>query len=170
MKKIALIIILILNLIPFPALSEIVYIDINFILNNSKIGKSLNQYLKKINNENLIKYKDLEKAIINKEKELIATKNIIDETEYKKKITILSKEVQKFRLDKKTTNDKLNKIKIENTNKILGILNPIITDYVNKNAITLVIDKKNIIIGKTNLDITKKILELLNNENKKINF
>lgn len=160
----------ILKFIPLTAQAEIVYIDINFILNNSNIGQSLNQYLKKINNENTIKYKDLEKKIINKEKELIAIKNVIDESEYKKKIRILSNEVQKLRSDKKTTNDMLNKIKIENTNQILTILNPIITDYVNKNSITLVIDKKNIIIGKTNLDITKKILELLNKENKKLIF
>ena len=50
----------------------------------------------------------------------------------------------------------LNKIKIENTKKILKILNPIITNYVDENSISIVIPKKNIIVGKKNLDITDK--------------
>ena len=58
------------------------------------------------------------------------------------------------------------------TSKILKILNPLITEYVEKNKITLVIDKKNILIGINNLDITNNILEILNKytaDNKLIN-
>ena len=58
----------------------------------------------------------------------------------------------------------LNKIKIENTKKIFEILNPIITNYVEQNSISLVIPKKNIIVGKKNLDITDEIIKLLNNK------
>ena len=57
------------------------------------------------------------------------------------------------------------------TSKILKILNPLITEYVEKNKITLVIDK-NILIGINNLDITNNILEILNKytaDNKLIN-
>ena len=163
-------IIIFCNFFHLNAYSEIVYIDVKFILNNSEIGKSLNQHLKNINVENTKKYKVLEKEILNKEKELIAMKNIIDKTEYDKKIEILSKDIKKFRLDRKKTNEKFNKIKIENTNKILSMLNPIITDYVNKNEITLVIDKKNIIIGKKKLDITHEIVKLLNDNSTSLDF
>ena len=47
MKKIFLIIIF-FQLISIKSYSQIVYIDMNLILNNSQVGKSLNSYLKKL--------------------------------------------------------------------------------------------------------------------------
>ena len=63
----------------------------------------------------------------------------------------------------------INKIKIENTKEILKLLNPIITNYV-VNAISLVMPKKNIIVGKKNLDITDQIINLLNKNAKNLKF
>ena len=55
MKKKFLIFIL-LNILTFSSKAEIVYIDINFILNSSDVGKNLNTYLETIKNQNLMKY------------------------------------------------------------------------------------------------------------------
>ena len=88
----------------------------------------------------------------------------------KKKFNILSEEVKKYRNDKNISKEELNKIKILNTKKILKMLNPIITNYVENNSISLVIPKKNIIVGKRQLDITNKILEILNNKHNSIKF
>ena len=41
-------------------------------------------------------------------------------------------------------------------------INPIISKYVEKNSINLVLDKNNILIGKKSYDITEDILELVN--------
>ena len=71
---------------------------------------------------------------------------------------------------KKSSLKKLNKIKIDNTKKILEILNPIITNYVDKNTISLVMPKKNIIVGKKNLDITDEIVKLLNDKVQSLDF
>ena len=68
------------------------------------------------------------------------------------------------------SNDNLNKIKINNTKKILEILNPIIAEFVESNSISLVFPKKNIIVGKKKLDITDQIIILLNNKIKTLNF
>ena len=59
---------------------------------------------------------------------------------------------------------------LNNTKQILKILNPIITNYVDKNSISLVIPKKNIIVGKKNLDITSEIVKLLNDKVKSLDF
>ena len=149
---------------------QVVYIDINQILNNSEIGKSLNLYLKEINDKNLAKFNEIETKLKKKEKELLAQQNIIEKTQFNIKVNNLSKEVQNYRTDKKTSLNKLNEIKIENTKKILEILNPIITKYVELNSISLVIPKKNIIIGKKNLDITDEIVKLLNNNSTSLDF
>ena len=50
--------------------------------------------------------------------------------------------------------------------EILKILNPILTNFVEKNKIKLVLKKKDVLVGAKFLDITDQILNLLNEENK----
>ena len=150
--------------------AEIAFIDINYILNNSNVGKSLNSHLEKINNNNIQMFQEIENELIKKEKVLIAQQNVITDEELKKKINILSEEVKKYKNDKNISKEEFNKIKILNTKKILKMINPIITKYVENNAISLVIPKKNIVVGKKKLDITSKILDILNNQNNSLDF
>ena len=154
----------------FYTYAQIVYIDINYILNSSEVGKSLNIYIKKIRDENIISYKEIEDQFIKKEKQLLAQKNIIKKEEFDEKFKILSNEINIYNTEKKSSLNKLNKIKIDNTKKILKILNPIITNYVDKNSISLVVPKKNIIVGKKNLDITDEIVKLLNDKVQSLDF
>ena len=152
------------------AKADVVYIDINYILNKSEIGKSLNNYIKGINDKNIQKYKKIEIDLINKEKSILAKQNILEKVEFEKIVSQLSKEIQNYRSDQKSSNEELNKIKIEYTKNILEYLNPIITNYVEKNSISLVIPKKNIIIGRKKLDITEEIIKILDNQVKTLNF
>ena len=170
MKKYLIIIFFIFNIFTFNAYSKIAYIDIKIILNESNVGKSLNSHLKTLNSEYSKKYSKIEKELLEKEKILLAQKNIIEKNEFNKKIRNLSDEIDKYKNDKKLSTDKLNKIKIENTKEILRILNPIIAKYVENNDISLVLKKTNIIVGKKDLDITEKIIKLLNGEINKLNF
>tara|TARA_B100000989_G_scaffold255943_1_gene204946 strand:- start:655 stop:1164 length:510 start_codon:yes stop_codon:yes gene_type:complete len=161
---------LILIFIPFNTFAKIAYIDLNLILNNSDVGKFVNAHIEKIKKENYSKYKEQENKLIEQEKLLISQKNILNEDEFKKKILVLTEEVEKYRSDKKDSIDRINKIKINYTKEILKSLNPIIAKYVDLNSISIVIPKKNIIVGKKNLDITDQIIKLLNDNIKKINF
>ena len=154
----------------FYTYAQIVYIDINFILNSSEVGKSLNIHIKKIRDENMISYKEIEDQFIRKEKELLAQKNILKKEKFDQKLKVLSNEINIYKKEKKSSLNKLNKIKLDNTKKILEILNPIITNYVDKNSISLVVPKKNIIVGKKNLDITDEIVKLLNDKVKSLDF
>ena len=154
----------------FYTYAEIVYIDVNYILNSSEVGKSLNIYIKKIRDENLTSFKNIEDKFKKKEKELLAQKNILEKKEFEEKFKILSNEINIYNAEKKSSLNKLNKIKIDNTKKILEILNPIITNYVDKNSISLIIPKKNIIVGKKNLDITDEIVKLLNDKVQSLDF
>ena len=85
----------------FYSYAQIVYIDVNFILNNSEVGKSLNNYIKEINDKNLISYKEIEDQFLKKEKELLAQKNILEKSDFDKKLKKLSKEVNIYRSEKK---------------------------------------------------------------------
>ena len=167
MKKKILIFIL-LNILTLNSKAEIAYIDINFILNSSDVGKNLNNYLETIKNNNSLKYEKIENDLVNKEKSLIAQQNILDKEQFQKKLKKLTSEVQKYRSDKKVSLEELNNIKINKTKEILLALNPIITKYVDENSISIVIPKKNIVVGRKNLDITNQIIKLINKNIKKI--
>ena len=60
--------------------------------------------------------------------------------------------------------------RIEGTNIILKSLKPILSEYSEKNSISMVLQKQNVIIGKKELDITKDIILILNEKIKKIDI
>ena len=162
--------IIFINFLIFHANAEIAYIDIDVILKSSKVGKFLNTHIEKKEIELKKKYTEIENDLKNKEKTLIAQQNILNKEDFEKKLKILSQEVQKYRSDKRSSYENLKKFKIENTKQILEILNPIITNFVDLNSISIVIPKKNIIVGKKKLEITDKIISLLNDNTQKLNF
>jgi outer membrane protein len=47
-------------------------------------------------------------------------------------------------------------------------LRPILEDYAKENSIDIILKKENVLIGKTNLDISNNILEIFNKKIKKI--
>ena len=76
MKKISLLFIF-LSIIICNAKAEIAYIDINFILNQSNVGKFLNNHIENSKKINLAKYKKIEDELIKKEKSLVDQQNIL---------------------------------------------------------------------------------------------
>ena len=54
------------------------------------------------------------------------------------------------------------KLKVDNTNKISKSINEILVEYSKDNSISFILQKKNLIIGKTEFDITDKIIKIVN--------
>ena len=170
MKKFLFIFIFLCNVNLSYANENIFYIDVNYILENSIVGKSINQQIKTIQNKENENFKIQEKKLIEKEKKLISQKNILDEKQFKIQLDKHKKNLSDYRNQKKAFIDNLNKKKTDYLKIVLNSLNPIISKYVEENEISLVLQKKNIIVAKKELDITIKILELLDNKLKKIEF
>ena len=149
MKKLSLLtLIFFLNIFTFNSYAKIVYIDLNFIINKSEVGITLNNYIKKLKEKNLSKFNQIENELKQMEKSLLSQQNILEKQEFNKKLSNLSNEIKKYQSNKKKSMDSLKSLKMENTKKIINFLNPIITNYVDKNSISLVVPKKNIIVGK----------------------
>ena len=149
---------------------KIVYIDIEKIMQNSKAGKSIKNQLDKMAKDNLSKFKKMEKELKDEENKIISKKNVLSKEEFEKQINDLREKAKKYRNTRnKNVNDLTNK-RIEATAKILAKLNPILAKYSEKNGISLIIQKKNIIIGKSELDITDEILKIVNSEIKSISL
>ena len=148
------------------AANKIAFIDIDKIINESEFGKktykNINNNFEK-ENKKLI---ELEKSLVSKEQEILKQKNILSEDELNKKITNLKKEINDFKKKRNSINEKFNKIRLEKTNEMVQSLNVILSKYADDNNISLVIQKKFIVIAKTGLDITNDILEIFNKENK----
>jgi len=151
-----------------PSISEIVYIDINKILNNSIAGKKALGELEKNIKEKNLHFTSSEKKFIEEEKKIITQKNILSDDEYRKKIVDLSNRVKEYNLNKNDEINKLNEKKIIYRNEFIKLINPIIADYASKNNIDIVIRKEQMIVGKTELDISDSILSIVNKKIKTI--
>ena len=148
--------------------NKIIYIDINKIISNSESGKYLNKELNKINNENITEFKNIEKELKAEEESILKQKNILKESEFNSKVSELREKVKSYNEFKNKKNNDLKKLRDNAAKKILDILNLILSEYSAKNSISLIIDKKNIIIGKSELDVTNQIMDLLNKKIKKV--
>ena len=145
---------------------KIAFIDIDMIVNQSEFGKKSYKKIDndfKKENEKLMK---IEKNLVSKEKEILNQKNILSEEELNNKIADLKKEINNFQKKKKLINEKFNKMRFDKTNEIIQSLNNILSKYADENDISLVIQKKFIVIAKSGLDITTEILKIFKEENR----
>jgi len=170
MKFIFIIILIFFKIEITSANEKIAFIDINYIINNSVAGKSINNFINNLSKEKNENFKTIEKKIKKDEDDLISKKNIIEKSIYTKRVNEIKTRINNYKLERQKFNKYLNERKFKYNNQLLEKLNPIISDYVEKNLITIVLPKKIIIIGKKDLDITQQILQILDNSSQKINF
>ena len=96
--------------------------------------------------------------------EIINQKNILSPTDFEIKVNELKSEIKKYNDERNNIINNYNKIKIDNTKKLIDLINPILTNYSNDQSIDMILQKKNLIVGKNELDITEKIIALVNND------
>ena len=147
---------------------KILYLDVNFLLSKSEAGIYINNELQKINKKNIEEFKKAEKSIKSEEEKLLKQKNILKEEEFNNKLNILRNKYKSYQEMKNNKNNDLKILRDKAGNQILKILNEILAEYSAKNKVSLIIEKKNVIIGKSDLDITKNILKILNEKIKKV--
>ena len=147
---------------------SIVYIDLNKIMSNSIAGKSITSQLENNHKKNISKFKNIEEELKKDEAEIISQKNVITKEEFEKKIIDLRNKANKFRKERNDNINNLNNQRLEATSKMITLVRPILSEFSDKNSISLIIDKKNIIIGKTLLDITDDILKIIDKKIGKI--
>ena len=147
---------------------KIAFVDIDFIINSSEIGKKLNKnFNEKIKKED-DRLKQKEKDLKSKEDKILNQKNVLSEDELNKLLADFRKEISNFKQERISINNKFRDQKLKETNSLVSNLNNILANYAEKNSISLIIQKKNIVIGKSELDITKDVLDIFNSEVKSI--
>ena len=141
--------------------SNVAYLNLDNIISQSLAGKKLINQLENIEKNEISKLSNQRNELTNKKENLFAKKNIISENEFKNEIEKLQKEINNF---KKYEISVIDKLKLKKNNSIINFLdkiNPIIRDYMEKNSITVLLEKKNIFIAKSNYDITDKLIKII---------
>ena len=149
--------------------NNVVYLDVQYIIDNSDIGLFYKNKIKIINDKFKIELSKKEQILKEKENNIKNKKNILKSEELKKFSVDLENSVKEYR-NFRNENKNDFKRKKKYSSKILMILNPLLTNFFEKNNIKLVLEKKNILVGAKVLDITQNIMTILNNETKKNNY
>ncbi len=144
-------------------ISNIGFIDIDYLIKNSEIGKKTLKILENKNLENIKILKEKEKKLKDKENEIKNKKNIISSEEFNNEVKKLQIKIKELRNDKKLLANNFDEFKNKELNELLKKYNVVIQDFMSKNSIDIIIDKKNIYIGKASSDLTKLILDQINN-------
>ena len=141
---------------------KIAFIDVDYILNNSNIGKLILQELELVNEKNIKKLNQKEQIIIKKKDNINKTKNISSKEQLEKDITNFNQEVEKFRSEKNQILNEFKLLKEKKLDNFLIKINPVIQEYMKNNSIDILLEKKQIYIGKSSVNITEDIIELIN--------
>lgn len=142
--------------------NKIVFLDIDYVINNTSIGKKVLNDLNKLNENNVKILKKKETELKDIENTIKSKKNLISEEEYNKEIVNLSTKITEFKNEKKKMVNDFNKKKDNEFLNLLSKIDPLIKKLMSENKIDVVLDKKNIIIGSNNSDITQDLIELIN--------
>lgn len=141
---------------------NIVFLDFEFAITNSNIGKKTLDNLEKINSEENEKLKIIEQSLNKKNEEINNLKNIVSKEEIEKKINEFQEEIKKFNIEKNKVQKKFIANKNKQLDELLKKINPLIIEYMSDNSIELILSKKSVYLGKTELDITENILKIIN--------
>ena len=144
------------------------YVDMDLLMNSSEAGKSISSQLTAIHKKTTSELKEIEEKLKKEESSLIKQKNVISNEEFEKKLSLLRNKASDYQKQRKKFNDSINKKRLDATSELISIIQPILAEYANNNSISIIFHKKNIIIGKTELDITEDVLKILNENHKKI--
>ena len=150
--------------------NDIYFVDYSKVMNESTAGKNAQDFLKKLLNNSNKKFNETAKKLKEEENKIISQKNVLSKEEYKKKADALRKKVFDLNKEREKSIRNVASKRKKAGDEMLKNLNPILGKYMKENNISVVIDKKNVLMGDKKFEITSKIIEILNKEFKSINL
>ena len=141
--------------------NKVAYVDLDFLITNTKIGKALFEKLKNNENKKFKEFSIEEKNLKEQEKKILSSKNIISEKQLNIDIEKFQKKLQAYKNSKSTEIEKLKNTRNDEILKLLNSINPLIQKYMNDNSIDILIDKKNIYIANKKYEITNNLILLV---------
>ena len=143
---------------------NIAFVNIDYLIQNSNIGKKMLTNISNIDKNNLDNFKKKNKILQDLELSIKKKKNVISDEAYNKEEIDFKKKFQKFSKAKNNTVKEFNVFKKKEIENIFKKINPIINSYMEENSVDLLLDSKNIFMGARKLDLTEDILKKINKE------
>ena len=144
------------------AKENIVFIDLNYVLNKSNDGKKILEELKNISEINKDKFNKEERLLEKERNDIKKLKNIISKDEYNKKVSQFQDKVEIYNKEKSNIIKSFENKKKKELDIFFKSLNEIMNVYMKENSISIIIDKKNIVMAAVKNDISNEIIDLVN--------
>ena len=141
---------------------SIAYVDIDFILKNSDIGKKTLEKINVLNNQNINDLKNKEKILKDLEIEISNKKNVISKEAFNQEVIIFQEKVNNFKLEQKKIIKDFNDYKKKEIDNIFQKISPIINSYMEKKSVKILFDAKNIFMARNDLNLTNDLLKDIN--------
>ncbi len=142
--------------------SNIAYVNLDRILQNSNLGKKILTRIDQQKNIEKKKINERENNIKSLEEEIKNKQNIISKDEFNKELSKLRKSINELQSYKKQVYNNFEKSKNDEIILFFDQINPYVQDYLKENSIDILFNNKNIVIGKDSLDITDKLINIIN--------
>ena len=140
---------------------SIAYINIDNVISKSIPGKNLLKKLNELEKAEIKKLTDKRKLKTKKKDSLISKKNIISDNEFNNQFKELQKELNKFKVNESKVLKELKAKKNKSILEFLNFINPLIQKYMDENSISILIEKKNIFIARSNYDISDNLIKII---------
>ena len=141
---------------------ETAFVDIDYIVANSNIGKKVLENINKLDKKNVENLKKKNKSLQELEITIKNKKNVVSEDVFNKEVVSFQKKVQEFKVEKNKIVKNFNDFKRKELENIFKKISPIINDYMEENSIGVLLDSKNIFMGSKKSNLTEDILDRIN--------
>ena len=140
------------------------YINIDYIIQKSNVGKRVLDKIDKQNKKNIDQLEKKNKVLKNLELEIKNKKNIISEKDFNNEVLSFQAKVQSFTNEKNVLANEFNDLRKKEIEDIFQLFNPIISTYMKENSINILFNSKDILMGKVEANLTEDILKKINSE------
>ena len=141
---------------------ETAFVDIDYIVANSNIGKKVLENINKLDKKNVENLRKKNKSLQDLEITIKNKENVISEDAFNKEVISFQKKVQEFKVEKNEIVKNFNDFKRKELENIFKKISPIINDYMEENSINVLLDSKNIFMGSKKSNLTEDILDRIN--------
>jgi Skp family chaperone for outer membrane proteins len=145
------------------------YIDLNFIVNNSVVGKKIKDLIIREKNKLEKDHSAIEKKLSNKKNEILTKKNVLSEEDFKKEVDKHQKKVNEYQLKRNQDFEKMTRKNVDLSKNFMVKIDKIVIEYARSNSIDLLLRRDALIVSNSKLDITKEILVEVDKNIKKVN-
>ena len=142
------------------AAQNVAYIDMDFVIKNSNLGKSVLKKIKNLDESNIKELKSYDIEIKKLKSDFKDKENLLSEEVLNNEIEKLNDKISSFIVKKDNMIKELGEYKKNELNEFYKKINPILEIYMSENNLDIILDIKTVVIGKSNFNASEGLVGL----------